>query len=120
MRFEDGDLLASLDRLAPPELDGLPFGVVKMSGTGEVAAYNTFESRLSGLSAPRVVGKQFFVDVAPCTNNFIVAQRLLDAASLDETIDYVFTYKMKPTPVRLRMLRGLGASHMYLVIELRG
>jgi hypothetical protein len=36
---------------------------------------------------------------------------------LDDTIDYVFTFRMAPTPVRLRMLARAGAGHQYLVVS---
>jgi hypothetical protein len=31
-------------------------------------------------------------DVGPCTNNYLIAQRFLDSAELDEQLDYAFTY----------------------------
>jgi len=50
------------------------------------------------------------VDVGPCTNNYLVAQRFLDCDELDEQLDYVFTFRMAPTPVRLRMLAVIYGS----------
>ena len=117
--FNDSDLLSALDNLAVQNLDRLDFGVIKMTVGGIVLSYNAFESNLSGLAAERVLHKEFFVEVAPCSNNYLVAQRMFDAESLDATIDYVFTWKLRPTPVRLRMLRAAGASHMYLLVERR-
>jgi photoactive yellow protein len=119
MGFDDADLLRSLDRSEAADLDGLPFGVIKMTVGGKILAYNAPESRLSGLSPDLTVGKGFFTEVAPCTNNHMVAERLLGADSLDATIDYVFAFKMRPVPVRLRMLRQGSAPHMYLLVQPR-
>lgn len=117
MTFNDEDILQGLDRCAPSGFDDLPFGVIKMALDGTTIAYSASESRRSGLSIEKVVGKNFFLDVAPCMNNYLVAQRLLDECPLDATIDYVLTFRMKPTPVRLRLLRGVGAPHTYILVQ---
>jgi hypothetical protein len=50
-------------------------------------------------------------------NNFMVAQRFEDEPEIDAKLDYVFTYRMRPTPVRLRLLKRASMPHMYLVVE---
>jgi photoactive yellow protein len=64
-----------------------------------------------------VVGKNFFVQVAPCTNNAMVAERYRTDDALDETINYVFTYRMVPTPVTLRLAKRAGADTQYLLVK---
>ena len=93
------------------------FGIIVMSGTGNVEAYNAFESQVAGLSASRVIGLNFFSDVAPCTNNFMVAGRYEEATQLDEIIPYVFTLRMKPKRVRLRLLKSPQARFFYLLVQ---
>ena len=117
LSIDDPDLAKVLDELAVEALDRLDFGVVRMDRAGQVLAYNTAEAELSGLAAAGVVGQDFFVQVAPCTNNYLVAQRYRDESELDETIDYVFTFRMLPTPVRLRMLKRSDSPHQYLVVQ---
>lgn len=116
--FSAADLFDQLQAASDVDLTDAPFGVVRFDERGTVTLYNTWESGLSGLSPERVVGRNFFEEIAPCTNNFLVAERYTDAAELDETITYTFTWKMNPTRVRLRMLRQ-GASARYLIVELR-
>ena len=118
MEFGAANLLEALEEASDEVLDGAPFGVVRLDRDHRVTFYNRYESRLSGLAADRVVGRNFFLDVAPCTNNFLVAQRYEAEGALDEVIDYVFTYKLAPTPVRLRMVRGASAQHAYLIVEI--
>lgn len=116
--FSAADLFDQLQAASDVELTDAPFGVVRFDERGTVTLYNKWESGLSGLSPEGVVGRGFFEEIAPCTNNFLVAERYTDEAELDETITYTFTWKMNPTRVRLRMLRQ-GASARYLVVELR-
>ena len=109
--------LADLDRLDAATRDALPFGVVGLSATGIVEVYNETEARLAGLSRQSVVGVHYFSTTAQCMNNFMVAQHFEDEATLDLTIDYVLTLRMRPTPVRLRLLKGSGSSLDYILIQ---
>jgi len=117
MDFEDAAGLNMLDAMSAQSLDELAFGVVRMHSDGDVVAYNAWESRLAGLSTERVLERNFFTDVAPCTNNYMVADRFMNEPELDVVLDYVFTLRMKPTAVKLRLLRSAAASHMYLLVK---
>jgi len=117
MNFEDTASLTPLEAMSAAELDALAFGVVRMRADGEVVAYNAWESKMAGLLKERVLARNFFSDVAPCTNNYLVADRFLGEPELDATLDYIFTLRMKPTPVKLRLLRSAGADHMYLLVR---
>jgi photoactive yellow protein len=115
--FNDPGLLAKLEAADDTTLDTAPFGVVAMAIDGKVTSYNAAESRLSGLSPSSVIGRHFFSDVAPCTNNYLVAHRFETEPTLDISIDYVFTLRMRPTSVRLRLLNQPGHQRMFLVVE---
>jgi photoactive yellow protein len=108
---------AQLAASSPAELDALPFGVIGFRPDTEVEIYNATESRLAGLSPDRVVGKPYFAIVAPCMNNFLVAQRFEDEDQLDDVIDYVLTLRMRPTKVRMRLLKQAGAAMRYILIQ---
>lgn len=117
--FGAPDLLARLHELRdePERYNALPFGLVVMDLDGTVVVYNDAEARLAGISADVVIGLEFFTDVAPCTNNYLVAGRFDEEEQLDATIDYVFTVKMKPTRVRLRMIKDEPAGRQYLAVQ---
>ncbi|WP_282784045.1 PAS domain-containing protein [Phaeodactylibacter xiamenensis] len=115
--FEAPDLHQWLDGQRTANFDHLPYGVVQMDHSGTVLAYNATESSYTGVDPQQAIGKHFFTEIAPCTNNFLVAGKYNEAA-LDEIIDYIFTYVLKPTPVRLRMLKG-ESPNMYLVVQKR-
>lgn len=112
-------LLDWLDNIPVATLDDLDFGVIGMTRDGTVAAYNRAEAKMSGLTPSRVIGRHFFTAVAPCTNNYLVAHRFEVEETLDETIDYVFTLRMAPKPVQLRLLKSPAAKHMFLVVRRR-
>ncbi|MGA0595783.1 hypothetical protein [Enterovirga sp. CN4-39] len=109
--------IREIEAASPAELDEQPFGVIGFGRDGTVELYSATESRMAGLSPDKVVGRHVFGVVAPCMNNFMVAQRFEDEPELDATIDYVLTLRMRPTPVKLRMLQSAGASRRYLLIQ---
>ena len=119
--FTDAALLPALQQLSDADLDALEFGVIGIDAAGLVRRYNTWESRMAGLSPQRVLGHPLFTVVAPCMNNFMVAQRFADAATqalpLDMTIDYVLTLRMRPTSVRLRLLSVPPARYRYILVD---
>lgn len=117
MDFQDPDAASLLDAASPDDLDALTFGVVGMTLDGIVERYNMYEWRLSGLPASKVLGRHFFTEVAPCTNNYLVSLRYEEEAVLDACIPYVFTLKMRPRKVELRMLKGAGIRQYLLVRE---
>ena len=123
LQFDQPDIFATLDAHAETDLDALDFGVIGIDAAGLVRRYNRYESQLAGLSPDRVLGTSLFTTVAPCMNNFLVAQRFEDAAAvgaaLDATIDYVFTLRMRPTKVKLRLLVQPGSALSYILVNRR-
>ena len=119
--FADDALLTALQQLTDGELDGLAFGIIGFDASGLVRRYNAFESRMAGLSTQRVLGHPLFTVVAPCMNNFMVAQRFEDAAvaatPLDATLDYVLTLRMRPVKVKLRLLAQPGQGMRYVLVQ---
>lgn len=122
-QFADPGLLDTLEAVPLDGIDDFAFGLIVMDRDGDVLGYNQAESRLSGLPVPEVTGRNFFVEIGPCTNNYLIAQRYQDAVKLevelDEQLDYVFTYRMAPTPVQLRLLARAGSPRQYLAVRLR-
>lgn len=119
--FAQPELLPLLTSASPEALDSLDFGLIGFDADGMVRQYNAFESRAAGLSPQRVLGQSLFTHVAPCMNNFMVAQRFEDAAdagtALDDTIDYVLTLRMRPVKVKLRLLSDPAQSMRYVLIQ---
>ncbi len=115
-QFGDPALLDALETAPLSDIDQLGFGLIVMDREGAVLGYNQRESKLSGLPATGVTGRNFFTEVGPCTNNHLVAQRFAGHDELDEQLDYVFTFRMAPAPVRLRLLARAGSPRQYLAV----
>ena len=120
LNFNQPNLGAGIKALDDAELDNLDFGVIGFDVENVVRRYNAFESKSSGLSPSRVLGLSLFDVVAPCMNNFMVAQRFEDAAingvPLDATIDYVLTLRMRPVKVQMRLLASPDSAMRYVLI----
>jgi photoactive yellow protein len=117
--FDHPDLLAWLEAADGAALDRLDYGVVGMDRDGLVLQYNRAESALAGLSPATVLGQHFFTGVAPCTNNALLAGRFALEPRLDASIDYVFSLRMRPTPVQLRLLQAPACAQRYLLVQPR-
>jgi photoactive yellow protein len=120
VEFHQADIATRLATFSAAQMDALEFGVIGIDADTAVQVYNTWESAKAGLAPARVLGQPFFTTVAPCMNNFMVAQRFEDAArdgsSLDATIDYVLTLRMRPIKVKLRLLAIPGAPLRYVLV----
>jgi photoactive yellow protein len=123
LSFAAPDLGTHLDSLTAEQLDQLDFGVIGFDADANVQRYNVAESQAAGLSPQRVLGQPIFTNVAPCLNNFMVAQRFEDAqadgAELDATIDYVLTLRMRPVKVALRLLARPASAMNYVLVQWR-
>jgi len=121
LAFDQADLGQRLAALTEEQLDEAGFGIIGFDDATVVRRYNRYESQAAGLSQQSVIGQPFFTSVAPCMNNFMVAQRFDDAqadgTALDETISYVLTLRMRPTKVRLRLLALPGAATRYVLVQ---
>ena len=120
LEFSQPNLGEELSKLTDSELEALDFGVTGLDDEGLVTKYNTYLVNLSGVSIQKAVGFHYFSNVAPCMNNFMVAQKLEDAIDestpLDETMNYVLSVRMKPTKVKLRLIHDSKLSASYVLI----
>jgi len=111
--------LGRLPELAGSELDALPFGVVELDDDGVVRAYNAYESRMTGLRPDEVVGRHFFRDVAPCTNNPLFRgtfERGVAEGRLNHLFPYTFTYRMRPTNVKVHLYRDASSGTNWVLV----
>ena len=122
MSFVPTTFLDRLPSLTRDVADAQGFGVVQVGDDGAIRLYNRFESQLAGVPAPTAEGRNFFTQVAPCTNNRLVFGRFKDGVQkgeLDAEFNYTFTYKMKPTNVTLRLYRHAPSATNWVFVGLR-
>jgi photoactive yellow protein len=117
MNFNENQAIQALESMDQESMDQLDFGVVRMDKNNKIKAYNRYELDLSGNQLKHVIEKDFFKQIAPCTNNFMVAEKYQLDQVLDEKLDYVFTYRMKPTKVVLRLLHSPNEANQYLLVK---
>jgi len=119
-QFKQEDLFEALEQYDAKDFNDFDYGVVRMDRSGKIRAYNNYNSELAADANKDVIGQNFFTQVAPCTNNFMVAEKYSQfEKELDETLDYILTYRVKPAPVTLRMLAKSSSENQYLIIRLK-
>jgi photoactive yellow protein len=101
-----------VNSISDAELDALPYGVIQLDAEGTVLRYNACEQSLSGLSRQKVVGKNFFKQVAPCTDMQGFCGRFsagVAAGELHCTFRFHFPFKNNPRDVTITMF--YNATH---------
>ena len=118
--FGKDDIQNVLAKLSPQEIDQLAFGAVQLDDKGTVLQYNAAESGITGRAKKDVIGKNFFRDVAPCTNapKF---KGVFDAGVrtnvLNTMFEYVFDYKMNPTKVKIHMKKAISDGTYWIFVK---
>ena len=96
-----------LTQLSAAEFDAMPFGMIRLNRQGVIKAYNQWEAALARRSVHEVIGKNFFTDVAPCTN---VAEfrgkleELFQSPTKTHIFDYNFAFPWGVRRVRVRFV----------------
>ncbi len=94
------------DDLPEDQLDRLPFGAIQLDTDGRVLKYNSYESRLAGVQKSNALGKNFFTEVAPCTNVKDFYGRFkagVEKQTLHEKFRYHFAFKTNPVDVTVTL-----------------
>ena len=118
--FVAPDILPRLAAMTQAQHDAFDFGCVRVDDEGTVQMYNRYESELAGVDPANALGKNFFRQLAPCTNNRLVYGRFKDgvaAGNLDVIASYAFTYKMRPTLVRIQMWRDGQTNTNWVLVK---
>jgi photoactive yellow protein len=104
--FVPSDLLGRLNTLKTQDIDTLGFGAIKLDKQGKILAYNAYESKLTGVKPGDAIGRNFFTEVAPCTNvrEFGGAFREgVAKGEMSRIFRYTFDYNMTPTKVTVTL-----------------
>lgn len=120
MRFLDEDRIQEIIQLSEQQLDEIEYGVVKIDDRGVIEIYNKEESERANVAKNDAIGKNFFTQIAPCTNNGIFYGSFkngLQTRQLDLIFPYTFTYKMKPTPVKIHLYRNQANQSNWIFVN---
>ena len=117
--FGKTDVENVLAKMTDAQLNKLAFGAIELDAAGKVLKYNAVEGAITGRDPKAVIGKNFFTEVAPCTNRpefkgvFDAGVR---AKNLNTMFEYVFDHLMKPTKVKIHMKQAiLGETYWVFV-----
>ncbi|GJG86543.1 hypothetical protein tb265_17240 [Gemmatimonadetes bacterium T265] len=106
------------DALSSAELDALPYGMIQLDSRGTVLRYSSAEARLSGLSAGETVGRNFFREVAPCTQVGEFLGRFQDgvrARQLDAVFNFRFAFR-PPKDVRIHLFYSKATRSVWVKV----
>ena len=107
-----------LPTLTDRELNALPFGVIKVDDQGVILFYNKYESELASVPVHEALGKNFFTQLAPCSNSRLFYGYFKEgiiAGSMDKNYMYTFSYKMKPTLVRVHLYKDRQNNNWVMI-----
>lgn len=103
------------------ELDALPYGAIRLSPRGTILGYNAAEGRLTGRTRDRVLGRNFFSDVAPCTDVREFRGRFTELATESEKSlfhEFAFEFPFEPPlMVNITLLRDRGDESIWVLVE---
>lgn len=112
---------ADLSAMTREELDDLPFGAIRLSPYGTVLSYNEAEGRMTGRDPARVLGRNFFTDIAPCTDVREFRGRFVELAQeSDKSMYHEFSFEFPfetPLRVRITLLRDRGDESIWVLVE---
>jgi photoactive yellow protein len=95
MAVDARSYVEQVSEMSKDELDALPIGVITLAPDGTVKRYNKAESIFARKDQAKVVGTNFFIDVAPCTANAGFQGKFQELAAKEWGImnfDYAFKF----------------------------
>ncbi|TVQ24304.1 MAG: photoactive yellow protein [Spirochaetaceae bacterium] len=119
-KFGAEDIENTLSKMNSKEIDGLAFGAIQLDAGGKIISYNQTEGDITGRKPEDVIGKNFFTEVAPCTNRPEFYGKFKDGVAggnLNALFEYVFDYKMAPTKVKVHMKKAMSGDTYYIFVK---
>ncbi|NNM99091.1 MAG: PAS domain-containing protein [Candidatus Eremiobacteraeota bacterium] len=113
-------LLERIEEMGRDEIDALPVGIITLDLDGTILRYNQTEAGYSRRHAPAQVGRNFFRDVAPCTQDAGFQGRFeaLAAPGGHGTVEfeYQFHFPWGSERVLISFMRAPDAPRIQLLI----
>ena len=118
--FGKTDIENVLARMNDTQLNQLAFGAVEVDAVGKILKYNAAEGALTGRDPKAVIGKNFFKEVAPCTNR-PEFKGVFDAGvkegKFSKLFEYVFDNNMKATKVQVHMKSAISGTSFWIFVK---
>ncbi|AWN15534.1 photoactive yellow protein [Salinisphaera sp. RV14] len=120
VKFGADDIENTLSKMSEKQIDQMAFGAIQLDGSGKILQYNSAEGAITGRDPSQVIGKNFFRDVAPCTNRPEFKGRFDDGVrngDLSAVFEYTFDYEMTPTKVRVQMKKAISGDSYWIFVK---
>ncbi len=120
VKFGQDDIENSLSKMNDKDLDGLAFGAIQLDQNGNILQYNAAEGDITGRDPEEVKGKNFFREVAPCTNTdefYGKFKKGVESGELNTLFEYTFDYNMMPTKVKVHMKKALSGDSYWVFVK---
>ena len=118
--FGKSDIENVLAKMSDKQINDLAFGAVEVDATGKIVKYNATEGAITGRDPKAVLGKNFFTEVAPCTNRKEF-KGVFDAGvrqgKFSALFEYVFDHNMKATKVQVHMKNALMTPTYWIFVK---
>ena len=112
VEFGQDNLENTLANMSDRDLDNLNFGTILQ--------YNAAEGDITGRDPKEMVGKNFFKDVAPCTDSPEFKGKFdegVQSGDLDAIFEYTFDYQMTPTKVKVQMKKAMTGDSYWIFVK---
>jgi photoactive yellow protein len=112
--------LQEVSAMGEEKLNALPFGAIKLDKNGTILSFNQYEAKLTGRDPNKVIGKNFFTEVAPCTNVQAFAGRYregVEAGELHAVFPYKFDFKMAPRDVTVTLFYSKNTQQGWVFVR---
>ena len=120
VQFGSDDIENTLAKMKDGDLNGLAFGAIQLDADGNILQYNAAEGDITGRDPKAVIGKNFFKDVAPCTDSKEFSGRFKEGVKngdLNAMFEYTFDYQMQPTKVKVHMNKALAGDSYWILVK---
>lgn len=106
--------------LSLSELDALPYGAIQLNKEGTIVSFNRYESAMAGVPQEHAIGKNFFRDIAPCTDVKAFHGKFKEGiarGSLHEKFRYHFAFKQNPRNVLITLFYHDATGHVWVFVQ---
>jgi photoactive yellow protein len=113
-------LFQNINNISEEELDSLPYGVIQLDVAGNVMRYNSYEANLAGLTKQKVVGKNFFEQVAPCTEVrefYGKFEKGVAAGQMHTTFRFHFAFKKDSRDVTVTLFYNQRDETVWVLVQ---
>ena len=118
--FGKDDIDNVLGKFSNAQIDQLAFGAVQLDASGTILTFNAAEAGMTGRNAASVIGKNFFREVAPCTNSPSF-KGVFDAGvkkgELNTMFEYLFDDNMVATKVKIHMKKAISGNSYWIFVK---